>query len=121
MHLRNSLFFFLFFVLYTIRCGAFDGTPVTYLGIEQGLSNNAVTSIYQDYNGFMWFGTYDGLNRYDGYGLKIFRNIINDTTSLIDNHVGVIGEDFNHRLWIGTEKGLTIYNPLKSNFFPTYI
>ena len=45
---------------------------VKYIGIEHGLSNNAVTSIYQDHNGFMWFGTYDGLNRYDGYTFKIF-------------------------------------------------
>lgn len=42
----------------------------------QGLSNNAVTSIYQDHNGFMWFGTYDGLNQYNGYTFKAFRNII---------------------------------------------
>ncbi|HEY8920740.1 MAG TPA: two-component regulator propeller domain-containing protein, partial [Chitinophaga sp.] len=61
--------------------------PLTYLGIEQGLSNNAVTSIYQDYNGFMWFGTYDGLNRYDGYNFTIYRNEFNDTNSVADNRV----------------------------------
>ena len=40
---------------------------VRYLGIENGLSNNVVNTIFQDHNGFMWFGTYDGLNRYDGH------------------------------------------------------
>ena len=89
---------------------------VQYIGIEHGLSNNAVTSIYQDHNGFMWFGTYDGLNRYDGYTFKIFRNIIGDTTSIGDNHIGRIEGDVNHNLWIGCEKGVYIYNPANSNF-----
>jgi len=89
---------------------------VKYIGIEHGLSNNAVTSIYQDHNGFMWFGTYDGLNRYDGYTFKIFRNIIGDTTSIGDNHIGRIEGDVNHNLWIGCEKGVYIYNPTNSKF-----
>src|SRR5881397_3767656 len=89
---------------------------VQYIGIEQGLSNNAVTSIYQDHNGFMWFGTYDGLNRYDGYNFRVFRNIIGDTTSLGDNHVSTIEGDINHNLWIGCEKGVFIYHPVTSQF-----
>jgi signal transduction histidine kinase/ligand-binding sensor domain-containing protein/CheY-like chemotaxis protein len=106
--------FFLFIV--HVCCFAYERTPVTYLGIEQGLSNNAVTSIYQDHNGFMWFGTYDGLNRYDGYGFKVFRNGINDKNSLTDNHVSVIEGDASHKLWVGCEKGLSIYDPLNSRF-----
>ena len=95
-----------------------EGSPaVRYLGIEQGLSNNAVTSIYQDANGFMWFGTYDGLNRYDGYGFKTFRNVIGNNTSLGDNHVRAIEGDAAHKLWIGSEKSLSIYNPVKAGFF----
>ena len=94
-----------------------NADPVQYIGIERGLSNNAVTSIYQDYNGFMWFGTYDGLNRYDGYSFKIFRNIIGDTTSIGDNHIGHIEGDANHNLWIGCEKGLSVYDPIKSKFW----
>ncbi len=89
------------------------------MGIDQGLSNNAVTSIFQDQHGFMWFGTFDGLNRYDGYSFKIFRNVINDTTSLNSNVIRVITEDANHQLWIGTGKGLNIYNPLKASFYST--
>src|SRR5258708_16230779 len=74
--------------------------PVRYLGIEQGLSNNAVISIYQDHNGFLWFGTYDGLNRYDGYGFKIFHNIIGHTTSLPTNNIYTIEKANNHNLSI---------------------
>ncbi len=65
-------------LLLALRLFAYD-YPVKYLGIDQGLSNNVVITIYQDYKGFMWFGTYDGLNRYDGYGFKIFRNVIGET------------------------------------------
>src|SRR6476659_5826237 len=89
---------------------------VQYIGIEHGLSNNAVTSIYQDHNGFMWFGTYDGLNRYDGYAFRVFRNIIGDSSSLGGNHISAIEGDAAHNLWIGCEKGLYIYNPLHSKF-----
>ncbi len=90
--------------------------PVKYIGIEQGLSNNVVTSIYQDYNGFMWFGTYDGLNRYDGYGFKIFRNKIGDKHSLINNNIYTIEGDTKHNLWVGGQKGACVYNPVQSNF-----
>lgn len=91
--------------------------PVRYLGIEQGLSNNAVMSICQDHNGFLWIGTYDGLNRYDGYSFKIFHNIIGDSTSLAINNIYSIEEDNEHYIWVGGQKGLSVYNPAQSGFF----
>jgi len=84
------------------------GDPVRNLGIENGLSNNAVVNVYQDYKGFMWFGTYDGLNRYDGYKFKIYRNKVGDSTSLIDNGIYTIEGDASHQLWVGGRKGLCI-------------
>ncbi|MFT3827491.1 MAG: two-component regulator propeller domain-containing protein [Chitinophagaceae bacterium] len=90
--------------------------PVKYLGIEQGLSNNAVTCIYQDYRGFMWFGTYDGLNRYDGYTFKIFRNILGDNTSINSNNIYAIEGDTRHNIWVGVQNGLSIFNPATSAF-----
>lgn len=93
-----------------------DNYLVEYIGIERGLSNNAVTCIFQDHHGFMWFGTYDGLNRYDGYSFKIFRNIIGDSNSLRDNHIYSIEEDAHYNLWIGCVKGLSIFNPATSRF-----
>jgi signal transduction histidine kinase/ligand-binding sensor domain-containing protein/DNA-binding response OmpR family regulator len=100
---------------------AFAGNnpPVKYLGIEHGLSNNLVTSIFQDHNGFMWFGTFDGLNRYDGYSFKVFRNVLGDTSSLNGSGIRTIADDADHQLWIGTGKGLNIYNPFKANFYST--
>jgi signal transduction histidine kinase/ligand-binding sensor domain-containing protein/DNA-binding response OmpR family regulator len=64
----------------------------------------------------MWFGTFDGLNRFDGYNFKVFRNKFNDSTSLPHNYINTIGEDLHHNIWIGTGQGLGIYNNLTSKF-----
>lgn len=86
------------------------GTLIKYLAVENGLSNTVVNSIYQDRYGFMWMGTYDGLNRYDGYHFKIFRNQWNDENSLINNHITVLNGDLKDRVWIGTQKGISYFD-----------
>ncbi|WP_205509619.1 two-component regulator propeller domain-containing protein [Longitalea arenae] len=93
-----------------------DNYPVKYLGIEQGLSNNVVITIYQDHKGFMWFGTYDGLNRYDGYGFKTFRNVISDSTSLYNNTIYTIEGDPEHNIWVGGLKGACVFDPVSARF-----
>lgn len=115
-----TAFFICLFLLVSQRCFALDNPAITHLGIGQGLSNNSVRCIFQDHQGFMWFGTYDGLNRYDGYGFKVFRNKLNDTTSLPHNYIYTIHEDQQKKLWIGTGQGLAIYNRLNSSFCPVY-
>ena len=106
-----------FFVLLLLTMHLFAGNPqVKYLGIDQGLSNNVVTNIYQDHKGFMWFGTYDGLNRYDGYGFKIFRNVIGDSTSLNNNTIYTIEGDADHNIWVGGLKGACVFDPVTSKF-----
>lgn len=92
----------------------------TYLGIDQGLSNNFVRCIYQDKNGFMWFGTYDGLNRFDGYEFKIFRNNLKNNRSLVNNWINTINEDAKGNLWVGTRQGACVYQSLSNSFFPLY-
>jgi signal transduction histidine kinase/ligand-binding sensor domain-containing protein/DNA-binding response OmpR family regulator len=94
--------------------------PIRYMGIENGLSNNSVTRIYQDRYGFIWVGTYDGLNRYDGYSFKVFRHRLNDTSTLINNRVAAIAEDQENRLWIGTKKGISTYSNITHRFSPAY-
>src|SRR5258707_6794861 len=84
--------------------------PVRYIGIENGLSNNSVTSVFQDYKGFMWFTTYDGLNKYDGNVFTVFRNSIGDSTSLRGNEVYTIAGDKQHNLWIGGRARGGIYH-----------
>lgn len=79
-----------------------------FIGIEDGLSNNTVTSIYKDQNGFMWFGTFDGLNRYDGSSFKIFKNIYNDKETLPNDIVKCINSDNSGNIWVGTKSGIGI-------------
>jgi signal transduction histidine kinase/ligand-binding sensor domain-containing protein/CheY-like chemotaxis protein len=77
---------------------------------KEGLSNNWVRCIYQDNKGFLWFGTADGLNRYDGYGFKVFRLINDDKTSLGDIHINAILEKNNHQLWVCTDMGVYTFD-----------
>ncbi|WP_166641969.1 hybrid sensor histidine kinase/response regulator transcription factor [Pedobacter duraquae] len=89
---------------------------IKYIGVENGLSNNIVNSLYLDRFGFMWMGTYDGLNRYDGYNFKIFRNSQGVGNSLINNHITVLNGDDLNRIWIGTQKGISYYSYADSKF-----
>ncbi|MFD2035210.1 two-component regulator propeller domain-containing protein [Belliella marina] len=92
-----------------------QGFSVKYLGIESGLSNNAVTALYQDERGFMWIGTYDGLNRYDGYDFQVFRNFPRDSSTLINNRiVSIYGRE--NEIWVGTKRGLSVYDVLTGQF-----
>lgn len=79
--------------------------------IEQGLSHPFVTAIVQDSLGFMWFGTQDGLNRYDGYTFKVYRHDPDNATSISANHVISLTIDHRGIIWIGTRKGFDSFNP----------
>ena len=83
---------------------------------EQGLSNSTIESISQDSRGFLWFGTRDGLNRYDGQEIKSFRNDPADSNSLSDSYIRCIYEDHNQQLWIGTINGLKRLDRNKNRF-----
>lgn len=93
-------------------------TQVKFLDISDGLSNNSVVTIFQDNDGYMWFGTYDGLNRYDGYNFKVFRNRINDKKSLPFNTIYNIEGDSRNNIWIGGANGVCIYNKTSAAFHP---
>ena len=76
-----------------------------HLTVDNGLSNNSVLSICQDYRGFMWFGTYHGLNRYDGYRMTSYLSNPRDSLALSDNVVTCLYEDRQQNLWVGTRLG----------------
>jgi len=82
-----------------------------HYGNEEGLSNNTVFSCLQDSRGFMWFGTKEGLNRFDGIRFKTFFHQPNDSTSLISNIGSALEEDNEGNIWIGTHNGICYYSP----------
>lgn len=75
------------------------------ISIEKGLSQSVVYSIFQDSRGFLWIGTQDGLNRYDGYSFRVYKSKPYDSTSLSDSWIQAITEDKKGNLWIGTHNG----------------
>ena len=92
-----------------------------HLSVTDGLSQMSVVAITQDDDGFLWFGTRDGLNRYDGYEFRIFRHELHDTTSISDSYIRCMANDRRGGLWIGTANGLNRYNPRTGTFTRYYI
>lgn len=90
---------------------------IKFSTITPALSNPHVLCILQDSRGFLWIGTEDGLNRYDGYDITVYRNNPRDTTSLLKNAVLKIYEDSRGLLWVSTANGgLHVYNREQDNF-----
>jgi signal transduction histidine kinase/ligand-binding sensor domain-containing protein len=88
-----------------------------HISIEQGLSQSSVNAILQDQQGFLWFATQDGLNRYDGYEFKIYQSIPGDANSLSHNFILSLVEDRQGNLWIGTQGfGLDRFDPQSGMF-----
>ena len=83
--------------------------------VEDGLSHNTVWCALQDSYGFIWLGTSDGLNRYDGRGNKVYRNVLNDKFSLENNFVEALIE-VEQNIWVGTNSGLYIYDRATDRF-----
>ncbi|MBQ3422672.1 MAG: hypothetical protein IJH34_13665, partial [Romboutsia sp.] len=78
------------------------------LSIDDGLSNEYVTSIFQDSKGYMWIGTRDGLNRYDGQRITVYNSSIDSDNSLSSTYINDIEEDSYGNIWIATDSGLDI-------------
>ena len=90
------------------------------LNTYNGLSHNQVNAILKDPEGFLWFGTMSGLNRYDGYSFKIYRKMPNDSTSLYDNNILSLFELPGGKMWVTTRAGACIYNSEVEKFDANY-
>ncbi len=123
-HLRIVLCFFSATVLAAMPlCAGMTADSVRLnfemLTTKDGLSQGMVRCIYQDKEGFLWFATKDGLNKYDGYRFTVFRHNPQDEFSLPENYVSQMLEDDNGNFWLGTTtKGLWIFDKVNERFYP---
>ncbi|MEO5681088.1 MAG: two-component regulator propeller domain-containing protein [Chitinophagaceae bacterium] len=106
------------FAIFLLSAGALCAQSYYFrhFQVENGLSNNAVICSVQDKKGFLWFGTKDGLDRFDGYSFKIFRSNPADSGSIGSNFIHSLYEDKNGILWVGTEDGLYQYDAATESF-----
>ncbi|MBC8988279.1 response regulator [Pedobacter sp. N36a] len=107
--MRCKLFWF-FFLLSKFVFPQQNQFQFSSIDLSNGLSSNQITAIFKDSNGYMWFGTMAGLNRYDGYQIKTFKHNTRDKNSLSDDFINNIYELPNHRLLIDTRAGFNIYD-----------
>ncbi|WP_258103478.1 two-component regulator propeller domain-containing protein [Marinoscillum sp. MHG1-6] len=92
-----------------------------HITTENGLSQNGVMAIFKDSRGYIWFGTRDGLNRYNGYEIEVFRSDRFDSSSISNNSITCISEDNSGNVWIGTEDGVNIYDRYQNAFKRLYL
>lgn len=113
-HLIISIFFYLYALLALPLC-AQDAVHYYFrtLDIRNGLTQNTVNAILQDRKGFMWFGTKDGLNRFDGLSFRVFKK---EDSGLGNNLITALYEDKNGNIWVGTDAGVYIYDPALEKF-----
>lgn len=115
-------FRFVILFLFCLAAGLLSGTAgdfhFRHYTNKNGLSHNTVYCSLQDKRGFMWFGTDDGLNRFDGYTFKVYRHHSYQPHSLIHNRIVSLFEDSEERIWICTEGGVCFYDYQTDRFHP---
>ncbi len=115
--MKLYFFYFSFFLFISSLCGQSSDAYFKALTSEDGLTENHANCIYQDETGYMWFGTFDGLNRYDGYEITTFKPDPNDSESLSSILIFAITGDRHGNLWIGTTGGgLNYYDSSTGKF-----
>lgn len=115
--------FYPVFVLLFLTTYCFGQNQRNYISytVDNGLAQNTVWDTYQDYNGFMWFGTADGIDRFDGYKMHHYKFSQYDTGSILGNSAFHFYETKDHQLWISHNKGISVYNRVKDNFYNVHI
>lgn len=117
--MKKTLTLLICLICYQILCHAQVADEHYYfknLSVQNGLSQNTVNTILQDKQGFMWFGTKDGLNRYDGLSFRKFKHDDRSQRSIGNNFITALYEDEKGSIWVGTDVGLYIYYPEKDSF-----
>ncbi len=108
--------YLLLIVIAIISINAQNDFTSETISIKDGLSSNIIRDILQDEYGYLWISTNDGVNVYDGYNIKVYKNIVDDSTSLPSNSTLRIYEDREGTIWISTAEGIARFNRDKNNF-----
>jgi len=87
-----------------------------HYGVEEGVSQSEIKSIFQDSEGYLWFATQNGLNKFDGYSFETFFYDPTDSTSISNNWIFDITEDAQGNIWMGTKEGLNRYEKSTGEF-----
>ncbi len=105
-------------LLFAVAVKAQDGTDYMFnrIEVEKGLSNSEIRCIYKCSTGYIWFGTRYGLNRFDGYEVRAYKQNLNLDNTTLNNDIADIQEDACGRLWLSTRSGYAIFNPEKEQF-----
>ena len=117
---RTLTLYFILISLFAVNTSllAVETEPINFsrITINEGLSQSTVFSIAQDKQGNMWFATYDGVNKYDGYMFTVYRNESDNPNSIANEIARIIKKDSKDRIWIGTREGLSFYDDEKDKF-----
>ena len=105
------------FLLFFESSGQHQYLSFENIGVKDDLSHSYVKCMIQDQLGFLWFGTHNGLNRYDSYAFKIYKSKEHDPHSISNNQINDLHERSNGDIWIATDGGgLNLYNRQKDQF-----
>ena len=115
--LRRSVFILCCtLALHVTSFSQINSLKFTRLNTSNGLSQNSVFAIEKDYKGFMWFGTYEGLNKYDGYKFTVYKHSPENAASISGNSIFSVKEDIDHNLWVLTQHGLDQFDRATETF-----
>lgn len=115
--MRKHLSILVLWLFCLVKTAVFYGQPFERIDVQDGLSQSWVKALEQDRHGFMWMGTSDGLNKYDGYSFTIFKHDPKDNHSLINNDIQALAFDVYNHMWIGTVAGLCYFDEVENKFF----
>ena len=115
--MKKSVFLFILLFL-SFRVFSQEDVSFEYYSVKNGLSQNTVMAIMQDSKGFMWFGTWDGLNKFDGYEFTVFKSHPGDQSNITTNRIDYIHEDKLGYIWFQTYDGrIHRFDPRKEKFY----
>ena len=112
LNIVRCVLLFALFVAHSFLYAQKNNFSFDHLGIRDGLSQSYVNCVVQDKHGFMWFGTQDGLNKYDGYHFNVYKNYPKESNSISSNFIHDIKIDERGNLWIATDNGLNMFDPI---------